>query len=66
MKYAGVIVGENESLDKALKRFRRECIMSGILVEMKRKAYYEKPSERRRKEMIERRRMPKMRKYRSL
>ncbi len=37
-------VGENESIDSALKRFKRECARSGVLSEYKRKEYYEKPS----------------------
>ena len=37
-------VGENESIDSALKRFKRVCARSGVLSEYKRKEYYEKPS----------------------
>lgn len=37
-------VGENESIDSALKRFKRQCARTGVLSEYKRKEYYEKPS----------------------
>ncbi len=39
----------NESIDQALKRFKKLIERSGIRTEMKRSAYYEKPSERRRR-----------------
>lgn len=38
-----------ESVDQALKRFKKLIERSGIRTEMKRSAYYEKPSERRRR-----------------
>ncbi|EHR33210.1 30S ribosomal protein S21 [Helcococcus kunzii] len=37
-------VGENESIDSALKRFKRQCARTGVLSEYKRKEFYEKPS----------------------
>ncbi|SHE30539.1 small subunit ribosomal protein S21 [Caldanaerobius fijiensis DSM 17918] len=42
-------VGENESLDSALRRFKRECAMSGILSEIRKREHYESPSVRRKK-----------------
>ena len=39
-----VIVGENESLENALKRFKRKVQKDGILADMKRKEEYVKPS----------------------
>lgn len=44
-----VRVGENESLDSALRRFKRECAMAGILSEMRKREHYESPSVRRKK-----------------
>ena len=44
-----VHVGENESLDSALKRFKRKCQKDNILGEMRKKEYYEKPSVKRKK-----------------
>lgn len=42
-------VGENESLDNALRRFKRQCARSGIIGEARKRKYYEKPSVRRKK-----------------
>ena len=44
-----VRVGENESLDNALRRFKRKCSRDGIIGDMRRKEHYEKPSVRRKK-----------------
>ena len=37
-------VRDNESIDNALKRFKRQCARTGVLSEYKRKEFYEKPS----------------------
>ncbi len=42
-------VKENESLDSALKRFKRQCAKSGVLAEVKKREHYEKPSVRKKK-----------------
>lgn len=42
-------VGENESLDNALKRFKRQCARSGVLGEVRKREHYEKPSVKRKK-----------------
>nr|WP_072514456.1 30S ribosomal protein S21 [Ndongobacter massiliensis] len=42
-------VGENESIDSALKRFKRQCARSGVLAEYRRREHYEKPSIKRKK-----------------
>ncbi|MEW8972670.1 MAG: 30S ribosomal protein S21 [Tissierellaceae bacterium] len=42
-------VGENESLDNALKRFKRQCARSGVLGEVRKRKHYEKPSVRKKK-----------------
>ena len=42
-------VGDNESLDNALKRFKRQCARSGVLAEVRKREHYEKPSVRRKK-----------------
>ena len=42
-------VGENDSLDSALKRFKRKCQKDNILGDMRKKEYYEKPSVKRKK-----------------
>ncbi|MFS8651290.1 MAG: 30S ribosomal protein S21 [Caldibacillus sp.] len=43
------IVRKNESLDDALRRFRREVSKTGTLRELRKREYYEKPSVRRKK-----------------
>ena len=37
-------VGENESLESALKRFKRQCARSGVIGEVRKREHYEKPS----------------------
>lgn len=44
-----VRVGKNESLDSALRRFKRLCQKSGVLSEARKHEHYEKPSVRRKK-----------------
>ncbi len=52
------MVGENESFEKALKRFKRIVEKEGILTEVKRRQFYEKPSEKKkRKERAARKRI---------
>jgi small subunit ribosomal protein S21 len=46
---AEVKIGKNETLDSALRRFKRQCQMSGILAEVRKREHYEKPSVRRKK-----------------
>lgn len=42
-------VGKNESLDAALRRFKRQIQKAGVLAEARRHERYEKPSVRRKK-----------------
>ena len=44
---AQVIVRENESLESALKRFKRSCARDGVMSELR--EHYEKPSVKRKK-----------------
>jgi small subunit ribosomal protein S21 len=46
-----VEVRDDESLEKALRRFKRMLEREGILKALKAKKHYEKPSERKRREM---------------
>ena len=41
-----VRVGENESIDSALRRFKRKCSRDGIIGDLRKKEFYEKPSVR--------------------
>ena len=42
-------VKEKESLDSALRRFKKSCARSGIIQEVRKREAYEKPSVRRKK-----------------
>lgn len=46
---AGIIVGENENIDSALKRFKRETARDGLMAEIRKREHYEKPSVKRKK-----------------
>ena len=48
-KMAEIKVKENESLDSALRRFKRQCAKSGVLAEVRKREHYEKPSVKRKK-----------------
>ncbi len=37
-------VRDDESLESALRRFKRKCEKSGVLSELKKRQHYEKPS----------------------
>lgn len=47
-----VNVKENESIDKALKRFKKKFEKTGILKELRARTAYEKPSVKRRNEIL--------------
>ncbi|MCX7983436.1 MAG: 30S ribosomal protein S21 [Bacteroidetes bacterium] len=44
----GIIIGENESIDRAIKRFKKKYERSGILKEIKKRSFYVKPSVKKR------------------
>ncbi len=44
-----VKVGENESVESAIKRFKRKCQKDGIIGDLRKKEFYEKPSVKRKK-----------------
>lgn len=46
---AEIRVGKNESLDTALKRFKRSCARDGVIAEVRKREHYEKPSVKRKK-----------------
>ena len=47
-----VNIKENESIDKALKRFKKKFEKTGVLKELRSRTSFEKPSVRRRNEII--------------
>ena len=46
---SSVIVKENETLDSALRRFKRNCAKARIQQEIRKREFYEKPSVKRKK-----------------
>jgi len=48
----GITISENESIDKALKRFKKKYERSGILKEYKKRTFFVKPSVKKRLERI--------------
>jgi small subunit ribosomal protein S21 len=62
-----VVVGENEPFEKAFKKFKRLVEKEGILTEVRRRQFYEKPSEKKkRRERQARKRIIKAMKKRSM
>ena len=49
IKMSEIKVKEGESLDSALRRFKRSCAKSGVLAEVRKREHYEKPSVKRKK-----------------
>lgn len=44
-----VKIGDNESIENALRRFKKQCARSGVMSEYRKREHYEKPSVRRKK-----------------
>lgn len=44
-----VKIGKNETLDSALRRFKRQIQKAGVLAEVRKREHYEKPSVKRKK-----------------
>ena len=44
-----VRVKENEYFDAALRRFKRACEKAGVLTELRRREFYEKPTQERKR-----------------
>lgn len=44
-----VRVREGESLESALKRFKKKTALAGVMAEIRKREHYEKPSVRRKK-----------------
>lgn len=44
-----VYVGKNETLDSALRRFKRSCQKSGVLADVRKHEHYDKPSVKKKK-----------------
>jgi small subunit ribosomal protein S21 len=44
-----VRIRESEHFDAALRRFKRACEKAGVLTELRRREYYEKPTQERKR-----------------
>ncbi|MCL2528518.1 MAG: 30S ribosomal protein S21 [Defluviitaleaceae bacterium] len=44
-----VVIKDNETLDSALRRFKRNCAKAGIMGELRKREHYDKPSVKRKK-----------------
>ncbi|MDX2099162.1 MAG: 30S ribosomal protein S21 [Leptolyngbyaceae cyanobacterium bins.59] len=51
-----VIVGENEGLESALRRFKRQVSKAGVFADIKRLRHFETPAEKRKRKAISKRR----------
>ena len=48
-------VKDNESFEQAMKRFKKTCEKAGILTELRRREYYERPAAKRKRKDAKRR-----------
>lgn len=44
-----IVIHDDESVERALRRFKRQVQKAGILADLRRRRHYEKPSERRKR-----------------
>ncbi|NJN22821.1 MAG: 30S ribosomal protein S21 [Leptolyngbya sp. RL_3_1] len=58
---AQVLVGENEALESALRRFKRQVSQAGIFSEVKRRRHFETPQEKRKRKAVARRKQRRFR-----
>ena len=49
---AGVRVKDNEPIESAIRRFKKQCEKAGVLSELRKREHYEKPSVRRKKKAL--------------
>jgi small subunit ribosomal protein S21 len=47
-----IVVKEGESIESAIRRFKRKCEKAGVLSEIKKRQHYEKPSVKRKKKAL--------------
>ena len=64
---AHIVIDQDEALEKAIKRFKRQVEKEGIIREWKKREYFEKPStiRNRKRKAFERKLLKKMRKVAS-
>lgn len=56
-----VLLGENEGIDSALRRFKRQVSKAGILADVKYHRHFETPLEKRKRKAVASRRKKRMR-----
>ena len=59
----GVRVRDDESFERALKRFKKTCEKAGILSDIKKHQHFEKPSDRRKRKLNQAKRRQRKRQY---
>jgi small subunit ribosomal protein S21 len=47
-----VLLGQNESIDSALRRFKRQVAQAGILADVKSRRHFETPLEKRKRKAV--------------
>lgn len=48
----GIKIREGESFESAMRRFKKQCEKAGILSELRKREYFEKPSIKKKKKSI--------------
>jgi small subunit ribosomal protein S21 len=56
-----VVLGENEGIDSALRRFKRQVSKAGILADVKKNRHFETPQEKRKRKAVAARRKKRFR-----
>lgn len=51
-----IAIERSDNIDKVLRRFKKMCEKEGLIKEIKKKQYYEKPCQKRRREYLKRKR----------
>ncbi|OCQ90729.1 30S ribosomal protein S21 [Oscillatoriales cyanobacterium USR001] len=51
-----VLIGENERIESALRRFKRQVSSAGILADVKKSRHFETPLEKRKRKAVARQR----------
>jgi small subunit ribosomal protein S21 len=54
MRMTQVVLGENEGIDSALRRFKREVSKAGIFQDMRKKRHFETPLEKQKRKAVAR------------
>ena len=58
---AGVRVKDNEPIDSAIRRFKKQCEKAGLMSELRKRQHYEKPSVKRKRKTLAARKKAKKR-----